>query len=129
MRPHHASTGGSSGGRSSVVGFCVVASLALAACGPSASGPRPAALQAQELARAPRILVATPPPPAPPDVKQTPSPGGGAVWRAGHYTFKGARYVWESGKWVVPPRDGLTWVPGFWQKTTEGGVWVVGHWR
>ncbi len=101
----------------------------LAGCSAPYTGPAPTTLQAQELAKAPRILVATPPPPSPPDSQRQGSPGSGYFWRPGHYVFKGARYTWVPGAWVVPPRSDLTWVPGFWTRTPEGGVWIVGHWR
>jgi hypothetical protein len=106
-----------------------IAITLLAACGASSYRPLRGGPPAQRLARAPRIIMATPPPPAPPDIPETSDPGAGYVWRPGHYTFRGGRYVWNSGAWVLPPQPGLEWIPGFYQRTPEGGVWVVGHWR
>ena len=78
---------------------------------------------------APRAIVATPPPPAPTDAPQPPQPEASAIWRAGHYQFVEGRYIWISGSWVVPPVPGLVWVPGFFQRTAEGGLYINGHWR
>ena len=92
--------------------------------------PTPAKyLQAREQKKAPRAIVAAPPPPRRPEASQPPSPGGSAIWRAGYWEFEGGQYRWISGAWVVPPRAGLTWVPGFFRRTTEGGLFINGHWR
>jgi hypothetical protein len=90
---------------------------------------RPKVLVAREQAMAPRVLVATPPPPARIDPAKPPGPGGSSFWRPGHWSFRGGRYVWMPGAWVVPPRDGLVWQAGFYHRTVEGGEWVEGHWR
>ena len=58
-----------------------------------------------------------------------PDPGGDAIWRGGFYQFRNGRYLWIRGAWVNPPRSGLTWVPGFYQKTPQGGMFINGHWR
>jgi len=78
---------------------------------------------------APRAIVSTPPPPARIDPPPPPDPGGGAFWREGHSQFRNGRYLWIPGAWVVPPRANLVWVPGFYRRTPEGGLFINGHWR
>jgi hypothetical protein len=108
-------------------------SLVLASCSATTSGPsapvRPKYVAAREQALAPRAIVSTPPPPAPAEVARPPGPGGSSIWREGHYQFRAGRYEWIPGAWVVPPRAGLEWFPGFFERTPEGGVFINGHWR
>ncbi len=33
------------------------------------------------------------------------------------------------GFWEVPPRAGLVWIPGRWQKVPKGYTWAGGHWK
>ncbi len=33
------------------------------------------------------------------------------------------------GFWEVPPRAGLVWIPGRWQKVPKGYTWLGGHWK
>lgn len=86
-------------------------------------------LSAREQPMAPRAIVSLPPPPARAEPPRPASPGGSAIWRGGHYQFRNGRYLWIAGAWVNPPRPGLIWVPGFYQKTAEGGLFINGHWR
>ena len=78
---------------------------------------------------APRAIVSTPPPPLRIDPPKPSSPGGPAIYRSGHYQFRNGRYLWIPSAWVNPPRSGLTWIPGFYQQTPEGGMFINGHWR
>ncbi len=110
--------------------------LAVLWLGCSTSGTRPSSapvraknLSAREQPMAPRAIVSTPPPPAHVDPPKPPNPGGDALWRAGHYQFRNGRYLWTPGAWVNPPRSGLVWVPGFFERTPQGGMFVNGHWR
>ncbi len=111
----------------------LVALLLWAACsstGTRSPEPVPARqLFAREQPLAPRAITATPPPPPHIDPPRPPDPGGNALWRAGHYQFRNGRYLWIPGAWVVPPRAGLEWVPGFYKQTREGGLYINGHWR
>lgn len=95
----------------------------------SAAPVRAKNLTAREQPMAPRAIVSTPPPPAQIDPPRPPDPGGDAIWRGGFYQFRNGRYLWIRGAWVNPPRPNLTWVPGFYQRTPEGGMFVNGHWR
>jgi hypothetical protein len=68
--------------------------------------------------------------PPPPVVEHRPvSPGARYVWTDGYHHWDGHRYVWVSGRWVVPPHAGGVWVPGHWAERGGGWVWIEGHWR
>jgi len=58
------------------------------------------------------------------------APSARHVWIPGYYKGVNGRYVWVSGKWIVPPRAGAVWVPPRWDARPAGGyVFVPGHWR
>jgi hypothetical protein len=81
-------------------------------------------------AEAARVYVRVGPPRAVVEVR-TAAPGPRHVWVAGHHRWDGRAYVWEAGRWVVPPRASYrTWVPGHWAHSRRHGYyWVDGHWR
>jgi hypothetical protein len=67
--------------------------------------------------------------PPPPRVESPgPPPSPGAIWIAGYWTWSGAQFVWQPGRWETP-QPGAAWVPGRWKKTGEGWVWEPGRWR
>lgn len=51
------------------------------------------------------------------------------VWIAGYHRWDGHAYVWEQGRWDVPPREHAVWVAPRWQHRREGYVFVEGRWR
>lgn len=53
-------------------------------------------------------------------------PAPGAVWIAGEWEWRGGRYVFIRGHYVV--NETRAWVPGHWRATPGGYVWVRGHW-
>lgn len=59
-------------------------------------------------------------------------PSPGAVWIAGHWDYTGNAtnpYQWVSGHWEVPPAGTHAWVPGGWQRSGNGYVFVRGQWQ
>jgi len=78
-----------------------------------------------------QIVVQSPPlAPTSAPYEQVPArPYPNAVWIAGHYTYNGSTYVWESGRWEVPPAGSTSWIPPAWQPTNGGYVYVRGHWQ
>lgn len=68
-------------------------------------------------------------PPAPIVEARPVAPGAHYVWTDGYHRWDGHRYVWLSGRWVMPPRPGVVWVPGHWAERHGGWVWIEGHWR
>ena len=60
----------------------------------------------------------------------TPQPRFDAVWIDGFWTFdmRTRAYVWVQGYWAIPPHPGAIWLPGFWQNTGRGFVWMNAGW-
>lgn len=78
-----------------------------------------------------QIVVQNPPlAPTSQPYEQIPAkPYPNAVWIPGHYTYNGATYVWESGRWEQPPGGMTAWIPPAWQPSAGGYVYVRGHWQ
>jgi len=51
------------------------------------------------------------------------------VWIAGYHRWDGRTYVWEPGRWELPPREHAVWVAPRWQHRHDGYVFVEGRWR
>ena len=51
------------------------------------------------------------------------------VWVSGYHRWDGHAYVWERGRWEVPPRAHVVWVAPRWEHRREGYVFVEGRWR
>ena len=77
------------------------------------------------------VVTTVPVTPAPPSVAAVtePSPGPDYVRVEGYYNWVGDRYVWVPSTWVRAPHTGATFVPGHWQTTTGGYIWIAGHWE
>jgi len=73
--------------------------------------------------------IVAPQAPPPPQVESPgPPPNPGAIWIAGHWTWRGEQFAWEPGRWETA-RSGQAWVPGRWKKTGSGFTWEDGRWR
>jgi hypothetical protein len=57
---------------------------------------------------------------------QPPSPGPNYIWAPGNYVWRNHQWQWMSGRWVVPPRPGLTWYSGTYDGRTQ--TWTEGRW-
>jgi hypothetical protein len=57
------------------------------------------------------------------------APSSKYVWIGGYYRWNGSRYVWVAGKWIVPPRVGVVWIPPRWIPRPGGFVFVAGRWQ
>jgi WXXGXW repeat (2 copies) len=68
-------------------------------------------------------------PPALKVEKRMARPGPNHVWVGGYHRWDGNSYVWEPGKWEVPPREHATWVAPRWEHRHDGYVFVEGRWR
>ena len=68
-------------------------------------------------------------PPPPVFERHAPPPGPGYQWVPGYHRWDGHRYIWASGRWVVPPRARAVWIPGRWVNSPRGWFWRSGHWR
>jgi WXXGXW repeat (2 copies) len=51
------------------------------------------------------------------------------VWITGYHRWDGRAYVWEPGRWEVPPREHVVWVAPHWRHRHDGYVFVAGYWR
>jgi hypothetical protein len=51
------------------------------------------------------------------------------VWIAGYHRWDGKAYVWEKGRWEVPPHPGAVWVAPRWTHRSDGYVFAEGHWK
>lgn len=50
------------------------------------------------------------------------------VWVPGHWRWNEGAYVWESGRWEVPPAPNVAWTPPQWQLQGNGYVLKEGFW-
>jgi len=50
------------------------------------------------------------------------------VWIPGVWVWHG-RWVWETGRWSLPPRRGAVWVPHHYVYRNGVHIWVQGGWR
>jgi hypothetical protein len=78
-----------------------------------------------------QIVVQSPPltPTSQPYEAIPPRPYPNAVWIPGHYSYNGATYMWESGRWENPPSGATSWILPSWQPTAGGYIYVRGHWQ
>jgi hypothetical protein len=51
------------------------------------------------------------------------------VWIAGYHRWDGHAYVWEPGRWEIPPREHAVWVAPRWEHRNGGYVFVEGRWK
>lgn len=91
----------------------------------SVSSAQPAVPNAATVAPAPVIDK-----PLAPAVNDTPSeqPSPGHAWVPGHWRWFEGAYVWESGRWEMPPAANLAWHAPEWVKQGNGYVLREGFW-
>jgi hypothetical protein len=73
------------------------------------------------------VIVRQPPPPLRTEVIGV-APSPRHVWVSGYWTWNN-RWVWQRGRWVMPPHHGARWAPGHWRSYRGGWAWAPGHWR
>jgi WXXGXW repeat (2 copies) len=56
-------------------------------------------------------------------------PGPNYVWVGGYHRWDGNAYVWEPGRWEVPPHEHAVWVAPRWEHRNGGYVFVAGRWK
>ena len=68
--------------------------------------------------------------PLAPAVSDTPGeqPSTQHAWVPGHWRWSEGAYVWETGRWEVPPVAGVVWHAPQWRKEANGFVLVDGFW-
>jgi hypothetical protein len=72
------------------------------------------------------VVTLAPPPPPVETIYVAPAPG--YVWVGGDWTWRG-RWVWVSGRWVLPPYPHAVWVRGVWVSGPTGWRHTSGYWR
>lgn len=50
------------------------------------------------------------------------------VWVPGHWRWNEGAYVWETGRWEVPPAPNVAWFAPEWQQQNNGYVLREGYW-
>ena len=87
------------------------------------TGSVPAAAQI-----APAPLLDKPLPPSTPDaVGDQPTPQH--VYVSGHWRWQDGAYVWENGRWELPPAPSAVWVGPRWEQKDNGYVLAEGYWQ
>lgn len=51
------------------------------------------------------------------------------IWIAGYHRWDGNAYVWERGRYEVPPREHARWIAPRYTHRRDGYVYYEGHWR
>jgi hypothetical protein len=73
------------------------------------------------------VIVREAPPPI--VVEQRPSPPSGVhIWIDGYWNWNG-RYVWERGRWAVPPHEHAVWVAPRNESHEKAYRYAPGHWK
>lgn len=67
-------------------------------------------------------------PPAPIVEPRPYPPGPGYIWVDGYWAWSGDRYVWERGRWAVPPRGYSAWAGPRYERYGHGYRYAPGHW-
>jgi opacity protein-like surface antigen len=57
------------------------------------------------------------------------APSKDHVWVGGYHRWDGHNYVWEKGRWEMPPHPHAAWVAPRWTHHKEGYVFTEGHWK
>jgi len=73
-------------------------------------------------------LISVAPPPVRVEVIP-PRPSQWHIWQRGSWVYGPAGYIWHPGRYVMPPTQGLLWVPEEWVNFGGGYRLVPGHWR
>jgi WXXGXW repeat (2 copies) len=73
------------------------------------------------------IVASHPPPPTRAEIPPPP-PAPQALWRVGHWSWNGVKYVWLKGDYVLRPSPTANYVPGYWEQRPEGWIWIEGQW-
>ncbi len=68
--------------------------------------------------------------PLAPAVNDTPGeqPSPQHHWVPGHWRWSEGAYVWETGRWEIPPAAGVVWRAPQWRREANGFVLVEGSW-
>jgi len=62
-------------------------------------------------------------------VERPPQPGPDYVWIDEEWEPRGRNYRYAGGHCVRAPHHGYIRVPGHWQSTRRGDIWIRGSWK
>jgi hypothetical protein len=75
-------------------------------------------------------IVVAPSAPPPPRVETPPPPPAPSyVWEPGRWSWNGAQFAWEPGKYVERPTVSAHFTPGHWEQRSQGWAWVPSQWN
>jgi hypothetical protein len=77
----------------------------------------------------PQYVIVREAPPAIIVERRPPPPGQGHIWIDGYWNWNGRQYVWESGRWAVPPRERTIWIAPRYERHEQGYRYMPGQWR
>jgi hypothetical protein len=105
-----------------------VAGLGLLGCDVLVSSHRSEPVYVEQ--QQPAYVVVAEAPPAPRIVeRRPPPPTQGHIWIDGYYSWSGRQYVWETGRWAVPPRANVVWIGPSYDRDQHGYRYTAGHWQ
>jgi hypothetical protein len=73
------------------------------------------------------VIVREAPPPIIVELRPAP-PSVLHIWIDGYWNWNG-RYVWERGRWSVPPHEHAVWVAPRYESHEQGYRYAPGHWQ
>jgi len=76
-----------------------------------------------------RVIESSPPPPPASAEAVSAPPAPNALWVPGYWSFDGARYIWITGQWEIPPPNAGAFIVAHWEGRGDGYVYVPGYWR
>ena len=60
--------------------------------------------------------------------ERPPPPSDLYIWIGGYWHWNG-RYVWERGRWAVPPHDHAVWIAPRYERHEQGYRYAPPHWK
>lgn len=74
------------------------------------------------------VVIAPTAPPPPQSETPPPPPSPAYLWDPGRWSWTGAEFAWEPGKYIEKPAVSATFVPGHWEQNPNGWAWVPSQW-
>jgi len=60
--------------------------------------------------------------------RRPPPPGPGHLWIDGCWDWNGRGYVWQHGRWTLPPQPHTVWVGPRYERFDRDYRYTPGHW-
>jgi len=60
---------------------------------------------------------------------RVPAPSRNHVWIPGYQRWDGRVYVWQPGRWELPPRPHARWIAPRWNHHGNSWTFIQGRWR